>query len=270
MVTVPNVLAEQANERLVRLWSDEMLVVLERQLWVAVAEQHFLLGRDLISADQLKAANAAALEVTDETLERIRERERRTRHDVKARLEIFCEDAGHERLHLGLTSADMVENLYALRIRQSMLILGEIWPQLRSAGIDYLAATVLWRGIKGAMGTAQDQADLLGADSARTLDLAVAKRFGFEGLLMEATGQVAHRGFDAGYSSRLLALLLDVEPPDATRRNPWRSAANGYMVMLTNMSDTWNEGDVWQSVIRRYAWPNLVLALDVAMRYWHG
>ena len=50
----------------------------------------------------------------------IAERERRTRHDVKARIEEFCALAGHEHIHKGMTSRDLTENVEQLQIRSSL------------------------------------------------------------------------------------------------------------------------------------------------------
>ncbi len=50
----------------------------------------------------------------------IRERERITRHDLKARIEEFCALAGHEHLHKGLTSRDLTENVEQLQFRRSL------------------------------------------------------------------------------------------------------------------------------------------------------
>ena len=45
------------------------------------------------------------------------QRERTTRHDVKARIEEFNALAGHEVIHTGMTSRDLTENIEALQIR---------------------------------------------------------------------------------------------------------------------------------------------------------
>ena len=44
------------------------------------------------------------------------QRERVTRHDVKARIEEFCELAGHEHIHKGMTSRDLTENVEQLQV----------------------------------------------------------------------------------------------------------------------------------------------------------
>ena len=50
-------------------------------------------------------------------LDSIAERERVTRHDVKARIEEFNALAGHEHVHKGMTSRDLTENVEQLQIR---------------------------------------------------------------------------------------------------------------------------------------------------------
>jgi adenylosuccinate lyase len=53
-------------------------------------------------------------------LDSIRERERVTRHDVKARIEEFCALAGHEQIHKGMTSRDLTENVEQLQVLSSL------------------------------------------------------------------------------------------------------------------------------------------------------
>jgi adenylosuccinate lyase len=50
----------------------------------------------------------------------IAEREKVTRHDVKARIEEFNALAGHEQIHKGMTSRDLTENVEQLQIRLSL------------------------------------------------------------------------------------------------------------------------------------------------------
>jgi adenylosuccinate lyase len=52
----------------------------------------------------------------------IEARERVTRHDVKARIEEFSALAGHERIHAGMTSRDLTENVEQLQVRSSLLL----------------------------------------------------------------------------------------------------------------------------------------------------
>ncbi|MBM9509560.1 adenylosuccinate lyase [Actinacidiphila acididurans] len=114
---IPNVLANRyASADLATLWSPEQKVVLERRLWVAVLRAQADLGVEV---------PAGVVEDYERVLEQvdlgsIAERERVTRHDVKARIEEFNALAGHEHIHKGMTSRDLTENVEQLQIRLSL------------------------------------------------------------------------------------------------------------------------------------------------------
>ena len=117
---IPNVLAGRyASERMRALWSPERRVVLERWLWLAVLKAQRKLGLDVDRA--VVDAYEAVLEVVD--LESIAAREALTRHDVKARIDEFCALAGHESIHLGMTSRDVTENTEQLVIHDSLKVI---------------------------------------------------------------------------------------------------------------------------------------------------
>ena len=114
MSRIPNVLANRyASPELVALWSPEYKIVLERQLWVAVLRAQAELGID-IPADAIDDYERV---IDNVDLESIADRERVTRHDVKARIEEFNALAGHEQVHKGMTSRDLTENVEQLQIR---------------------------------------------------------------------------------------------------------------------------------------------------------
>jgi adenylosuccinate lyase len=114
---VPNVLAARyASPELVALWSPTEKVKLERRLWIAVLEAQRDLGIDV--PDGAVEAYRAVLDDVD--LASIAQRERVTRHDVKARIEEFAALAGHEQIHKGMTSRDLTENVEQLQIRSSL------------------------------------------------------------------------------------------------------------------------------------------------------
>ncbi len=116
-MTIPNVLAARyASPSLVQLWSPEHKVILERRLWVAVLRAQAELGVD-VPAEAI-ADYERVLEQVD--LASIAERERLTRHDVKARIEEFNALAGHEQVHKGLTSRDLTENVEQLQVQLSL------------------------------------------------------------------------------------------------------------------------------------------------------
>ncbi|MGW3245894.1 adenylosuccinate lyase [Streptomyces sp. NPDC001070] len=114
---IPNVLAGRyASAELATLWSPEQKVVLERRLWLAVLRAQKDLGIEV--PDAALADYERVLEQVD--LASIAEREKVTRHDVKARIEEFNALAGHEHVHKGMTSRDLTENVEQLQIRLSL------------------------------------------------------------------------------------------------------------------------------------------------------
>ena len=114
---IPNVLAGRyASAELATVWSPEQKVVLERRLWLAVLRAQKDLGIEV--PEQALADYERVLEQVD--LASIAEREKVTRHDVKARIEEFNALAGHEQVHKGMTSRDLTENVEQLQIRLSL------------------------------------------------------------------------------------------------------------------------------------------------------
>ena len=120
MSLIPNVLAERyASAAITGIWSPEGKVRLERELWIAVMKAQRELGLD-IPADAI----ADYQRVRDSIdIPAIMRRERATRHDVKARIDEFCELAGHEHIHKGMTSRDLTENVEQLQVFRSLNII---------------------------------------------------------------------------------------------------------------------------------------------------
>ena len=120
---VANVLAARyASADMATLWSPAHKVVLERQLWLAV-----LRAQDELGVDVPDGAIEAYQRVVDQgvdavDLDSIAERERVTKHDVKARIEEFGALAGHEQIHKGMTSRDLTENVEQLQVRSSLAL----------------------------------------------------------------------------------------------------------------------------------------------------
>lgn len=114
---IPNVLATRyASPQLVHLWSPEHKIVLERRLWLEVLRAQADLGVE-VPAGVVEDYERVVEQVD---LASISERERVTRHDVKARIEEFNALAGHEHVHKGMTSRDLTENVEQLQIRLSL------------------------------------------------------------------------------------------------------------------------------------------------------
>ena len=154
------------------------------------------------------------------------------------------------------------------------------------------------RGIKGPVGTQQDMLDLLGGDHVRlaALEHAVARHLGFERVLT-STGQVYPRSLDLDVVAALsqacaapgsLALTIrlmagaelategfkpgqvgssamphKMNSRSAERINGFTVVVRGFLSMAAELAgDTWNEGDVSCSVVRRVALPGAFLATD--------
>jgi adenylosuccinate lyase len=123
-MVVPNVLASRyASEAMRAVWSASNKIIAERQLWLAVLAAQRDLGVDL-GSDDLDAVVAAYQDALHEVdLDSIAEREKVTRHDVKARIEEFNALAGYEQVHKGMTSRDLTENVEQLQVISSLRII---------------------------------------------------------------------------------------------------------------------------------------------------
>ena len=101
---------------MVAIWSPEAKIIAERRLWLAVLRAQADLGVPLPSG----VVEDYERVLTEVDLASIADRERVTRHDVKARIEEFNALAGHEHVHKGMTSRDLTENVEQLQIRRSL------------------------------------------------------------------------------------------------------------------------------------------------------
>ncbi len=155
---IPNILASRyGSADMVHLWSAEHKIVLERHLWIAVLKAQSEMGIDV--PDGVVAAYEAAIDKVD--LASIAERDRITRHDVKARIDEFCALAGHEHIHKGMTSRDLTENVEQLQIRLALeLVRDRAIAALRRLGD--LAATHADLAIAGRSHNVPGQVTTLG------------------------------------------------------------------------------------------------------------
>jgi len=118
--TIPNVLAERyATSPMKSVWSAEGKIRLERELWIAVMKAQRSLGLDI--PEEAIAAYERVKDQIDPAA--IMRRERVTRHDVKARIDEFCELAGHEHVHKGMTSRDLTENVEQLQVFRALEVI---------------------------------------------------------------------------------------------------------------------------------------------------
>ena len=114
---IPNVLAERyASPALKDIWSPAGRISIERDFWIAVMKAQRDLGV-AIPAEAIADYERAKDKIN---LVSIAARERKTLHDVKARLEEFSDLAGRQFIHLGLTSRDLTENVEQLQIHRSL------------------------------------------------------------------------------------------------------------------------------------------------------
>jgi len=116
----PNVLAERyASAAMQKIWSREEKIRLERRFWISVMRAESKYGVK-ISPEEISQYESA-LETVD--LESIDKRERKLRHDVKARIEEFNSLAGLQLIHLGMTSRDLTENVEMVQVRDSLRLI---------------------------------------------------------------------------------------------------------------------------------------------------
>ena len=122
-MSVPNVLANRyASNQMRAIWAPEAKIVAERKLWLTVLRAQRDLGVDFGGSDPDAVIAAYESVLDDVDLASIDERERVTRHDVKARIEEFNELAGHEHVHKGMTSRDLTENIEQLQVLDSLRV----------------------------------------------------------------------------------------------------------------------------------------------------
>jgi adenylosuccinate lyase len=255
----PNVLSDRyATEGMNRIFSVRGRILLERELWIAVAEAQRELGVR-IPARTISRYRAAKDRID---LKLIREIERRTRHDLAARIEAFHRAAGAEGgIHLGMTSRDIIDNVEGVQIRRAAeLVFGKYISVLRHLvegarafqGLYLVARThrqpaqptllgrrlAMWaeelghhlraferfiqdyplRGLKGPVGTQSDLLRLLGSRD----KVARLERMvaGTLGFrrILDAPGQVYPRSLDYAFLAQLAALTSAPESMAKTIR----------------------------------------------------
>jgi len=337
-VTTPNVLASRyASAQLSRIWSPEHKIVLERRLWIAVLRAQRDLGVEtpdgVIEAyeavvDQVDLASIAAREkVTRHDVKaRIEEfaalagsehihkgmtsrdlTENVEQLQVRESLEILRDRGVATLARLGRLAAEHAELVMAGRshnVAAQATTLGKRFATVADellvslARLEELLARYPLRGIKGPVGTSQDQLDLLGGDAEKLAELErrVAEHLGFDHVLT-SVGQVYPRSLDyevvtalvqlAAAPSNLattIRLMAGIElvtegfkpgqvgssamphkmnTRSCERVNGLAVILRGYASMVGELAgDQWNEGDVSCSVVRRVALPDAFYAAD--------
>jgi adenylosuccinate lyase len=335
--TLVDVLAARyASTPMVELWSPERKVVLERQLWIAVMEAQRELGLDIPASaiddyravvDKVDLASIEARErVTRHDVKaRIEEFSALAGHEhahagmtsrdvtenveqlqVRRALELVRDRMVAALARLAERAAEHATLVMAGRSHNVAAQATTLGKRFANAGeellvayqrLDELLRRYPLRGIKGPVGTQQDQLDLLGSPEAvDRLEQAVQRHLGF-GAVLTDVGQVYPRSLDldvvsalaqatAGPSSlattiRLMAgheLVTEgfaagqvgssamphkMNTRSCERINGLAVVVRGHLSMVSELAgDQWNEGDVSDSVVRRVALPGAFLATD--------
>ncbi|MFP4513353.1 MAG: adenylosuccinate lyase [Acidimicrobiales bacterium] len=334
---IPNVLAERyASEGMRAIWSPRNKVVLERRLWIAVLRAQRDLGVevpdgviddyeavveqvDLDSIDRRESVTRHDVKARIEEFCALAGHEHihrgMTSRDltenveqlqVRHALTLVRDRLVTTAVRLAERAAEHRDTVITGRSHNVPAQATTLGKRFANAAEETLAAfdrvTDLLaryplRGIKGPVGTQQDQIDVLGDPSlAVDLESRVAGHLGFERVLT-AVGQVYPRSLDldvvsalvqaaAGPSSfatsiRLMAghdLVTEgfatgqvgssamphkMNTRSSERVNGLAAVLSGHLTMVSALAgDQWNEGDVSCSVVRRVALPDSFYAID--------
>jgi adenylosuccinate lyase len=335
---IPNVLAARyASPAMVELWSAEHKIVLERRLWIAVLRAQKELGVDVpdgvIEAyeDVVDKVDLASIDARERTTRhdvkaRIEEFSALAGHEhvhkgmtsrdltenveqlqirealvlvrervVAALARLAARAAEHEALVITGRSHNVPAQATTLGKR-----FANVGEELLQAyrRLDELVARYPLRGIKGPVGTQQDQLDLLDGDLDRLdrLEQAVARHLGFA-IVLDNVGQVYPRSLDFDVISALVqvasgpanlakairlmagqelategfkdgqvgssAMPHKMNTRSTERINGFAAVLGGHLAMVTALvGDQWNEGDVSCSVVRRVALPDAFFTID--------
>jgi adenylosuccinate lyase len=320
-----------------RIWSPRHKVVLERQLWLALLRAQQELGvptppgvieayEGVIGQVDLESIDRRERESRHDVKARIEEfcalagheqiHKGMTSRDLTENVEQM-----QVRLSLSVIRQRMVTALARLGelalIHDGVVLTGRthnVAAQATTLGkrfanaaqelllaferLDELCRSYPLRGLKGPVGTQQDQLDVLGGDAAKVAELerAVATHLGFERVLT-SVGQVYPRSLDLDVVSALVqaasapsslattlrlmaghelategfkpgqvgssAMPHKMNSRSCERINGFRHILNGHLAMIAGVAgEQWNEGDVSCSVVRRVVLPDAFLALD--------
>jgi adenylosuccinate lyase len=337
-VTIPNILANRyASTDLVALWSPEEKIRMERRLWLAVLRAQRDLGVS-VPAGALEAYEAVLDRVDLPSIakrERVTRHDVKARIEEFSALAGFeqihkgmtSRDLTENVEQLQIRASLLVirdrvvaalARLAALAVEHSDLVLTgrshNVAAQATTLGkrfasaaeellvayerLDDLIGRYPLRGIKGPVGTAADQLDLLDGDfeALAALEQRVAAHLGFNRVLT-SVGQVYPRSLDFDVVSALaqvvtapsslattIRLMVGQElvtegfkpgqvgssamphkmnTRSSERVNGLAVIVRGYLSMIGELAgDQWNEGDVSCSVVRRVALPDAFFATD--------
>jgi len=326
-----------ASEEMAQRWAPTTKVVLERQLWLAVLRAQRELGVD-VPADAIDAYEKVVDVVdldSIEARERVTRHDVKARIEefsalagyehihkgmtsrdltenveqlqIRSSLQLIRDRMVTALARLAGLAAEHAELVIAGRSHNVAAQATTLGKRFANAGqellvayqrVDQLIERYPLRGLKGPVGTQQDQLDLLDGDLDRLdqLEAAVARHLGFDHVLVNV-GQVYPRSLDldvvsalvqaaAGPSSLAVTLRLMAGQELATegfapgqvgssamphkmntrsceRINGLELVLRGHLTMVAGLAgDQWNEGDVSCSVVRRVALPDAFFATD--------
>ena len=116
----PNVLATRyATKEMVEIFNPINKIIEERKFWITVLKLQQKAGLP-ITNDEVTSYEKVVNQVD---LDSIDKREIKVRHDVKARIEEFNALAGCEKIHIGMTSRDLTENIELIQIRKALEVI---------------------------------------------------------------------------------------------------------------------------------------------------
>jgi adenylosuccinate lyase len=311
-------------------------IIAERRFWITILRLQKAGGLSI--TDSEIASYERVVEKVD--LASIEKRERANRHDVKARIEEFNSLAGLEKIHIGLTSRDLTENIELTAIKDGLNLVRKrtletlflleksitkyektymvgrshnVAAQVTTLGkrfatcaqellfslasLEELIARLPLRGLKGPVGTGQDQIATLGSiKDLNKLEEKLAKEYGFENTL-SSVGQIYPRSIDFEVVAKLLqiasapssmattirlmsgfglvsegfksgqvgssAMPHKMNARSSERINGMMVLLRGYATMAADLAgNQWNEGDVSCSVVRRVVIPDAFYTID--------
>ena len=333
-----NVLASRyASRPMVGLWTTEAKVVMERELWIAVMEAQRQLGVDIPDGvvedyravvDQVDLASIREREqVTRHDVKaRIEEfcalaghqhvhrgmtsrdlTENVEQLQVRRSLELVLDRIVATLARLARLAAEFDGLVMVGRSHNVAAQATTLGKRFATAAEELLAShrrisdlldAYPLRGLKGPVGTQQDQMDILDGDGARVdqLEQLVADHLGFAQVLA-SVGQVYPRSLDFDVVSALAqaaggpanlartirlmaghelategfqpgqvgssAMPHKMNARSCERVNGLAVVLRGHLAMVGGLvGDQWNEGDVSCSVVRRVALPDAFLAAD--------
>ncbi len=336
-MSIPNVLASRyASPEMVSLFDQTNRVKLERRFWIAVLEAQIALGLDVgpeVVADyaavvdevDLESIRRREAETKHDVKARIDEFCALAGHqDIHKGLTSRDVTENVEQLLIWQALGLVEERAAALLARHAELALEyvdlatvgrshNVPAQLTTIGkrfaqygeellvafdrLQQLRSRYALRGIKGPVGSQQDQLDLLGsADSVQALEEMVREYLGVPELL-GAVGQVYPRSMDFDVVTTLLqlgsgpanlaisirlmgghelvtegfqdgqvgssAMPHKMNTRSCERVNGLFSILRGHVTMASSLAgDQWNEGDVSCSVVRRVVIPDAFFTID--------